>query len=60
MSQHRHSEFVSGCYRCDLARDELTFAMQELAREGTDRGPLPGLTADALRADLPVVQREER
>lgn len=24
MSAHNHSEFVEGCYRCDLSRDEVT------------------------------------
>ena len=23
MTQHLHSEFIEGCYRCDLNRDEL-------------------------------------
>jgi hypothetical protein len=24
MSAHDHSEFVEGCYRCDLSRDEVS------------------------------------
>lgn len=24
MSTHRHTEFVDGCYRCELSRDEMT------------------------------------
>lgn len=23
MTQHLHSEYVEGCYRCDLSRDEV-------------------------------------
>ncbi len=33
MSQHTHTTFVPGCFRCDLGRDEAEFARQEEERD---------------------------
>ena len=34
MSEHLHSTYVSGCFRCELSRDE---AMESMAEELTAR-----------------------
>lgn len=33
---HLHREFVEGCYRCDLSRDEVVNATDELREEHAD------------------------
>lgn len=35
MTPHSHREFVPGCYRCDLSRDEATPQTVESVRVGT-------------------------
>jgi hypothetical protein len=36
MTEHLHSTFVPGCYRCDLSRDELIAVEAERAEETRD------------------------
>lgn len=54
VSDHSHREFVEGCFRCDLSRDEVRRGdldeMERLVRRLRDRG-FPKL-APVVRSDL--------
>ena len=48
MTPHLHSQYVPGCYRCDLGRDEMWHAFCEVAEEG----PLTAERREELRGFL--------
>ena len=57
MVQHLHREFVEGCYRCDLSRDELRDGCPECGERpeycpGHKPGDPPHIETCRMCADL--------
>lgn len=42
MTPHTHREYVEGCYRCELGRDEVELAERLRGRVVSGRVPQPG------------------